>query len=522
MEQHCIRHTELPGASRLFADFLYHYDRVANFYHHPPYDPESYCRAAKEIIYPADRRAALVAALRQTNPGNPSLDKLAEPNTVAVVSGQQVGLFGGPLYTIFKALAAIKLARTLCDRGACAVPVFWLATEDHDLAEINQSWVFNSSHSPVSFTTSSVNPLNGPVGPTPLRDIPIEGLREALHGLPFAQEVLQLAESCYVEGATFGSAFRKLIEQLLRPYGLLFLDPLDPAIRQIAAPFLTTALSLSKNLVESVQARTRQLEAAGYHGQVHLEPNASLFFTLEGGKRTALKRTGDLFNGQSLKDLTARPELLSPNAILRPVMQDYLLPTVAYLGGPAELAYFAQSEPLYSNLLGRMPVVSHRASFTLLDRRAAKLTKRYQLGLKDIAVPEVDLRERMARRLIPSGLSAQFTKSSAAVEAELAKLSCSLAAFDPSLEKALATSAAKVRYQLSKMEQKTAREALRRDTQAAADAKFLADRIYPHRHLQERMYGILPFLAEHGMDLIDRIYECVEPTCPDHQVLTVD
>jgi bacillithiol biosynthesis cysteine-adding enzyme BshC len=522
MEQHCIRHTELPGASRLFGDLLYHFDRVQAFYPHAPYDPDSCRRAAEQIVYPADRRAAMVAALRASNPGNPSIDKLANPSTVAVLTGQQVGLFGGPLYSIFKALAAAKLAKQLSDQGTCAVPVFWLATEDHDLAEINQSWAFNAQMEPVSFATASVNPLNGPVGNIPLRDIPLQALRNSLHGLPFADEAIALAESAYKDGATFGSAFRTLVEQILRPYGMIYLDPLDPAIRAIAAPFLTRALTLSQDLVAQVQARTRELEAAGYHGQVHLESNASLFFSLAGGKRTPIKRKGDSLNDLPLSAFLDKPELLSPNALLRPVMQDFLLPTVAYLGGPAELAYFAQSEPLYRTLLGRMPVVAHRASFTLLDRRAAKLTATFGLSLKDIAVPDVALRETIARRLVPENLTARFSASEAVVDAELHKLAAALQNFDPGLEKALAKSRSKILYQIGKMERKTAREALRRDARAASAAQYLHNLVYPHRHLQERMYGLLPFLATHGPSLIETIYNCAEPACPDHQVLTLD
>lgn len=522
MEQHCIRHTELPGTSRLFGDLLYHFDRVARFYPHAPYDPESYRNAAKQIVFPADRRAAIVDALRQSNPDNPSLDKLANPNTVAVVTGQQVGLFGGPLYTIFKALAAVKLARSLSDQGTCAVPVFWFATEDHDLAEINKSWAFNADQHPVQFTTTSVNPPNGPVGNIALQNIPLEALRQTLSGMNFAAETMTLVEAAYRDGESFGGAFRKLVEQILKPYGIIYLDPLQPAIRSIAAPFLSRALAMSRELVDAVQARTRELEVAGYHGQVHLESNASLFFTLEGGKRTVLKRTGETFNDKPLADFQSKPQLLSPNAILRPVMQDYLLPTVAYLGGPAELAYFAQSEPLYQMLLGRMPVVAHRASFTLLDRRAAKLTKRYDIGLKDITVPEVNLREKMASRLVPSGITTQFAATQFAVDHELHTLAASIRGFDPGLEKAFEKSRAKVLYQIGKMERKIAREALRRDQRATADAEYLHNTVYPHRHLQERMYSLLPFLATHGPDLVARIYECVEPGCPDHQVLSLD
>ena len=142
MQPACIRHTDLPGTSQLFADFAYHFDRVAHFYQHDPHDPESFERAAAQIQYPDDRRAAIVAALRAQNGDSENLRRLAQPGTVAVVTGQQVGLFSGPAYTIYKAMAAAQVAMQLTARGIPAVPVFWLATEDHDFAEVNHAWVF--------------------------------------------------------------------------------------------------------------------------------------------------------------------------------------------------------------------------------------------------------------------------------------------------------------------------------------------------------------------------------------------
>src|SRR5438105_167719 len=148
MECSCVRHSDLPGASKLFLDLLYHPDRLQPYYPNLPLDAEVYARAAR-MDFPAGRRAALIEALRPTNPGNPSLERLAQPGTVAVVTGQQVGLFSGPSYTIYKALTAVKLAAELTARGIQAVPVFWLATEDHDFAEVNHCWVFDSAHRPV-------------------------------------------------------------------------------------------------------------------------------------------------------------------------------------------------------------------------------------------------------------------------------------------------------------------------------------------------------------------------------------
>ncbi|HLW77589.1 MAG TPA: bacillithiol biosynthesis BshC, partial [Bryobacteraceae bacterium] len=176
MEPACIRHTELPGASKLFADFNYHFDRVARFYRHDPHDPDSLSAAAAEIDYPDSRRAAMAEALRVQNGDSPSLAKFAEPGTVAIVTGQQVGLFSGPAYTVYKAITAARIARELSARGTPAVPVFWLATEDHDFAEVNHVWTFGEDHNPLKLEATAREELNGrqrPVGGIALANPPV-------------------------------------------------------------------------------------------------------------------------------------------------------------------------------------------------------------------------------------------------------------------------------------------------------------------------------------------------------------
>src|SRR5580693_463429 len=181
MESACLRHTEIPHTSALFSDFQYHFGRVARFYAHNPHDGRSYAAAAQEIAYPDDRRAALVAALRPTNGETASLDLLARPGTVAVVTGQQVGLFSGPAYTIYKALTAVRLARDLTSRGIPAVPIFWLATEDHDFAEVNQFWTFGLDRKPVELMASDYDAaaISGrPVGEVAPGKYPVDALRQ--------------------------------------------------------------------------------------------------------------------------------------------------------------------------------------------------------------------------------------------------------------------------------------------------------------------------------------------------------
>ena len=506
MESICIPQTRLPGTSRLFADYTTHFDRLARFYAHDPIDPESLTRAAQAIDFPADRRAAIVAALRAQNGDSPALERLAQPGTVAVVTGQQVGFFGGPLYTVFKALSAARLARELTARGQAAVPVFWLATEDHDFEEIHRAWVFDAQRRPVPLDVTATPDGPEPVGRIWISQVPLDGLRAALAGFPFADEAVALAERAYQPGRTLGEAFHAFVKELLAPLGLLFLDPLDPAVRRIGASFLEGVQARAPEIRRMLAERSRELEKSGYHAQVLVDADSTLLFSLAGGHRQPLKKQ-------------VAGDLISPNALLRPVLQDYLLPTVAYFGGPAEVAYLAQSQVLYDELLGRMPVVYPRAGFTLLDARTAKLLSRYKLDVLDVCVHPDKLRDRIAAVLVPEELHRALDQTTGDIAARLETLAGKLEAFDPSLAKSLGRSRAKILYQLGKIQHKTARETLRRDDRARAEAEYLMGSLYPHRHLQERFYSVLPFLAEQGFELIPELLDAVQLACPDHQVL---
>jgi bacillithiol biosynthesis cysteine-adding enzyme BshC len=526
METACLRHTEIPHTSRLFSDFQYHFDRVARFYVHHPGDPAAYAAAAKQLSYPAERRAALVAALRARNGDSASLDLLARPDTVAVVTGQQVGLFSGPAYTVYKALTAVRLAEELSSQGIPAVPIFWIATEDHDFAEVNHSFVFDAENHPVALSVDGKNGTERPVGTIPIQAPPMDRLRKAFAAFPFGEEAADLVSASYQPGATFGAAFQALLERLLAGRGLLFIDPLDDAVRQMAAPLLRDALRDGTNLHTKLMDRNRELEAAGYHAQVHLEAKTSLVFLLEDGRRITLrKQNGDYaskdrrYSSAELADLAER---LSPNALLRPVVQDYILPTVAYVGGPAELAYMAQSQVIYEDLLQRMPVMVARSGFTLLDGRTAKLMNKYGLTLPSFFHGEDAVREAIARKLVPDAVTREFEKVQAGTASSLDDLRALLSSFDATLASAADKGRAKIMYQLAKIERKTAREMLRRNERAAEDARYMSDLIFPEKHLQERYYSILPFVARHGLGVMDTLFEQIHLHCPDHKLLVVN
>lgn len=525
MDCSCIRQTDLPGTSRLFADFLYHPDRVSAFYPWATEGGAAYSEAAKRTQFPDERRASLVSALREQNGDSPLLDRLSRPGTVAVVTGQQVGFLSGPAYTIYKALTAVRLAERLTERGIDAVPVFWLATEDHDFAEVNHAWVYNHEHHPARLEAVAFPAPNQPVGGVALGQFDWRSLRSALGDLPFADEAVRLAADTYVPGASFGTAFRKLTSAILGGHRLLYIDPLEDSIRALAAPILREAVKQEPVLNQKLLDRNKELAASGYHAQVHLEAKTSLVFLLEEGRRVTLRRQNGNYiaAGRILHaaDIAAQAEHLSPNALLRPVVQDYILPTVAYVGGPAELAYLAQSQVIYDELLGHQPVALHRTGFTILDGGSRKLLDRYGICLPDFFHGEEALKERIASKLVPSGLRQTLAETKATATDAIARLSHELERFDPTLVKAASRSRRKMEHQVNKLERKVAREVMKRDQTATQHAASLSGLVFPHKHLQERLYSILPLLAEHGPDLASRIYEHVQLDCPDHQLVTV-
>jgi bacillithiol biosynthesis cysteine-adding enzyme BshC len=350
-------------------------------------------------------------------------------------------------------------------------------------------------------------------------------VRELLWDFPFGAEVASLIEESYRPGRTLGASFQHLLGRLLPDHGLLFLDPMQPALRAIAAPLVSDAVRAAPELTAELVARNGELEAAGYHAQVHFENKTSLFFLLAGGRRIALRRDSSSYLHAAGKipaaALESMAEQLSPNALFRPVLQDYVLPTVAQIGGPAEIAYLAQTQVLYRHLGRRAPVVVPRAGFTLLDAHASRLMARHSLRIPHFYDGFEPLQRRISSALVPPELQASIRSARESVASSLDRLRADLSAFDPTLAAALDKSRAKMLYQLAKMDGKAARRALQQDQRAQAEALYLYSLVFPNDHLQERLYTILPFLAQHGTGLIGRIHDELHLDCPDHVILDV-
>lgn len=533
MECHCLRAAELPHTAPLYADYVEKFANVARFYAHEPTVDETKRVAAANALPPEIRRA-VTEVLRAQNrifggdaAVEASLDQLAA-GASAVVTGQQVGLFSGPAYTIYKACTALRLAADLTAAGTPAVPVFWLAAEDHDLEEINHCyWPTRGEPELLELPPEGMSKPrvgNARLGPA------VAALIERVAGMtegPSRAEVLAALSESYRPEETYSSAFGKLLARIFAGTGLILLDPMSPELHRLAAPVYRGAIQRHGELTKELTDRGAALEKAGYHAQVKVSGENTLLFVDVDGERTPLRaRDGEFMLGSQafpvaevLQMLAKAPERFSPNALLRPVVQDSLLPTAAYLGGPAEIAYFAQSSVVYEQLLGRMPVVMSRASFTLVDARSARTMSKYGIGLPDLLRGRKHLRSKMEQLMLPPELSERLRESEKVLKEMLAGLHEPIAKLDQTLVGALETAESKILYQFSNLAAKAAHAVAQRSAVLDTHERELLGALYPRGELQERALCFLPMLATHGRGLLDELIKRAHPGGAKHQVL---
>lgn len=492
---------------------------------------------ARKLKLPRERQAEVASALREQNTsfgaGEATFQNLAslENGAVAVVSGQQVGLFSGPAYAIYKALTAIQVADELKRAGIRAVPIFWMATEDHDLEEVRHSTWFDGGELR-RFELPLARETGMPVGRIALGPQVAEMAREAgaLLAARGSEVLAQYLEKSYVPAETYGSAFGKLFARLFAEQGLILLDPLDARLHRVAAPLYRKAMEERDALNEKLLQRAKKLDRAGYEAQVRVTARSTLLFRMCGAARQAVGVSNGKFTSgdktwtreELFRAVETEPECFSPNALLRPVVQDYLLPTAAYIAGPAEISYFAQAEVIYRHLLGRMPVILPRAGFTVLDAKAGKLLRRYALKVEDAWAGSQELRRNMETASVPKSLAKNLDKGAAHTERMLAELKKQIVRLDPTLGGAVETARKKIVYQMEKLRRKAGKAQDQKTGLIAGHEKFLESLLYPHKGLQSRELCLLPFLAEWGSGGMRELQKlCGSKYLGEHKILRI-
>jgi bacillithiol biosynthesis cysteine-adding enzyme BshC len=539
VKSQCLPFSQIPHTTRLFADFLAYSPKVQPFFPRSPHFSDWLKDETRRLRYDAQRRERVTAILEHQNqawgasPETPKNIARLRAGAATVVTGQQVGLFGGPAFSIFKALTAIKLADEASRAGVETVPVFWLATTDHDLAEINNVSIPRPDGSLEKLTAPSQGLPDAPVG-TVTFGAEIEPVVEAAAGLLGESEVVGLLREAHRPGENFGSAFARLFARLFADWGVILLDASDPELHTIAEPIYCAAIERAAELDDALLARGRDLEAAGYHQQVKVTPSSTLLFTLRDGARVPVHRrenggsNPDFLIGEErisqaelLRRIAAAPHHFSANVLLRPVVQDYLLPTLAYTGGSAEVAYFAQAAVVYEALLGRITPIIPRFSATLIEPKPQALLERYGLGLPDLFHGPERLREHLAASILPQELQAALDNAGTALEKSLATIRDSLARLDKTLVDAADNAGSKMHYQLDQLRSRAVRAELRQSEVLSRHAELLINALYPEKNLQEREVAGIYFVARHGGELLRQLYDTIHTDCLDHQIISL-
>ncbi len=529
MRTECLLLDRIPHTSQLFRDFLERFEKVASYYPSAPFQPSAFSQQSAILAqdYPASRREAVAQVLtRQSHVWRGSEQVFSNlerfrSGAMAIVTGQQVALFGGPLFSVLKAVTAIKLARENSDRGVDCVPIFWMATEDHDIAEVS-TFHYRVEGQMRSLQIHPQIQEHAPVGMATLQPEITAHLDQLALDLGDSQ-VIDLLRECYQPGARMGDAFARLFSRLFAQHGLILIDPNDPELHQIAAPFFQRAIKTADITTKELLQRSKTLEDAGYAAQVKVTPSSTNLFLIRDGARHSIQRSNGGYSADHqrisredlLKIAESAPESLSAGVLLRPAMQDFLLPTLTYIGGPAEVAYFAQSEVLYRQVLGRVTPIVPRISATLIE----KTVQRKLLEVSDLFVSSEATRQLLAERSLPASL----TEEMEAAKLQIAQLTDSLQQeirkLDPTLVDAAARAASKMSYQIERLRRRVANAHAIKQQETSRAADLLSTSLYPHAALQERTLGGTYFLAAHGLGLLDEMFASLQTTCPDHQIL---
>jgi bacillithiol biosynthesis cysteine-adding enzyme BshC len=516
----------------LFLDFLNYSGQAKNFYPRSPHISEWAKAEAATIRYDDARRKNVADVLERQNHAWGWSAKTADnlrrfrKGAAVVVTGQQVGVFGGPLFAILKALTAVELAAKAEAAGVPTVPVFWLATEDHDLEEVSRVSVPAADGSLQVVEIAPPTIEDAPVGDVRLGDAIISQVQRMAELLG-PSEVTDALVEAYRPGVCMGDAFAKLYSKVFAEWGVLLIDGYDPELHRIAKPIYRAAAEHAEEIDHLLLARGKDLEDAGYHQQVKVTTSSTLLFEIVEGKRTVIQRGNGGFKAggirysqaELLQRIEQAPEKFSANVLLRPVIQDYLLPTLAYTGGPAEVAYFAQVAVVYQELVERVTPVLPRFSATIVNPKMAKLLTKYGLKLTDLFAGPDALKIAMAKRVLPESLQTNLQNAEIGVHAIMERIRADLQKLDPTLAQSANRAEAKMRYQVERLGKRAASAELLRNEIISRHAETLSSNLFPHKNLQEREIAGVYFLAQHGLDLMHTLYEAAQVDCPDHQVI---
>jgi bacillithiol biosynthesis cysteine-adding enzyme BshC len=537
-----INFSDIPGNNNLFLDYLYEFDNVKQFYKINFREKESYSQHFKHLSSKENEKRDTLAEIisSQYFNQNPSaktlknISQLKDKHTLAIITGQQLGLLGGPLYTLYKTITTIKLAQYLSERydEYNFIPVFWLEGDDHDFEEVRWINFINEENSLITIKYSDDLPEEdnrGSIGNKVFDDkikTFINEIEKNLKHSDFKPSIIDDLKKIYFEGNTFINSFRELMFNLFDDYGLVIFDPQDINVKKLLLPVFKKEFEDFRIHTEALINTSAKLEE-NYHAQVKVRP-INLFKKYENG-RYSIEPSEDNFRlrhkrvkynkDEILAQMEISPEIFSPNVLLRPICQDYLFPTAFYVGGPAEICYSAQVLPLYSFFEIIPPIIYPRSSATIIEKNISAIIEKYHLSIKDLFFNREKITEKIINDLSEINVDDRFNTTKDKIIQVLEDLKNSLFEIDKTTADSSDKYKQKFLTYLDELKIKAIEAQKRKYEIAIRQIQRTLVSVFPNNGLQERDLNYFYFANKYGTNLINHIFEELSINKFEHQII---
>ncbi|MCH8326115.1 MAG: bacillithiol biosynthesis cysteine-adding enzyme BshC [Bacteroidetes bacterium] len=537
-----LNYKEIPGYAKIFLDYVYNFEKVNRFYKINFRNKDKYLPHFKKVAESFSSRQFNLSEIiseqylhfSPSDKTHNNIEKLKSNKTLAVVTGQQLGILGGPLYTIYKTLTTIKLCEYLSERYSDFnfVPVFWLEGDDHDFNEVSSIGILNleNKFQVIDYGEKISNDDDrisvGKINFTEDINLFFEEIERTIRTTEFTKDILNRLKDFYKPGNSFKDAFKQILYSLFDKYGLLVLDPQDSKIKEILKPIFKKEISDFRTHTEQIIKVSATLEEL-YQAQIKVKP-VNLFYSDDSG-RFLIEPTDEGFRlkGKHVKftldeliDLIeTEPQNFSPNVLLRPICQDYILPTAFYVGGPSEIAYFAQLLPMYNIFNIEEPIIFPRSSATLLEKGIQKSIDKFNLNLKDVFVKNNQLEEKIITSISNDNTDELFKKVKDEFEITFDKLKEKLFQLDKTLGDASSKTQQKIFRYLEELKSKAENAVKRKHETSIRQINKISSSLYPNSDLQERSLNFIYFENKYGSDILNKIYDELEIDKFEHQII---
>lgn len=540
-----INFSDIPNHQNLFLDYMYEFENVKDYYKYNFRNKEQYSSIFKSISESRKNKQLNLASILNDQYSalqnvsvktSRNIQLLEKEKTIAVVTGQQLGILGGPLYTLFKIITAVRLSNQLTERydEFKFVPVFWLEADDHDFNEVrsinlldNENQILNLGYNEEINDDDAKQSIGNIKFDESLNEF-FNRFESGLRDTEFKNELIFKLKEFYRIGKSFKQSFKELLFWMFDEYGLVIFDPQDPQVKSLLKPIFQKEINDFALHTQKLIQTSAKLEEL-YHAQVKVKP-VNLFYHTDDG-RYSVEPVDELFKlrrkrkqftkDEILAEIEASPEKFSPNVLLRPICQDYLLPTGFYIAGPSEIAYFAQVTPLYDFYNIESPIIYPRSSATILEKNVSSGLDKYDLNINDIFLGLDELKEKVIAGLTENNIETAFEEASKEIELTFDKIKENLFAIDKTLVDSSGRYKDRIMSSILELKTKAVKAQENKHETTIRQLTRLSNLLYPLGNLQEREINFTYFYNKYGKDFIRKVYDDISVSEFEHQIISL-